>query len=244
VPIFLDLFKSNETSMKQLLASLDERLKESVVEGAPRTIEQHRKLGKLLPRERIQLLLDDDAPFLEICALSGYAQVGVDDCGPYLKLATQNDAVTGGTTICGIGTVCGVECMISSNRYTVKGGTVDEATLRRSGRCGEIARENNLPMLMLVESGGANLTQQFKVFHNGGGAFYQITRQSRARVPQISVVFGSSTAGGAYTPGMSDYVVMVKQQAKVFLGGPPLVKMATGEVTDAESLGGAEMHRY
>lgn len=158
------------------------------------------QLGKLLPRERIDLLLDEDSPFLEICPLAGVDQ---DDC------------VTGGTNIFGIGLVCGVECMISSNRYTIKGGTVDEQTLLRGGRATEIASENNLPQIRLVESGGANLTQQFKIFHKGGGGFYNMTRESAARVPQIAVVFGSSTAGGAYLPGMSDYVVMIKKQAKV-----------------------------
>jgi len=227
VDVHSEQFAANVESMQPLLERLRTQQQLAANEGSERTIARHRKLGKLMPRERVELLLDEDSPFLEICPLAGIEQDGY---------------APGSTTFAGIGLVCGVECVITSNRYTIKGGTIDEASLRRSGRAAEIAHENNLPCIMLVESGGANLTQQFKIFHTGGGSFYNITRQSAKKLPQVSVVFGSSTAGGAYTPGMSDYVVMVKKQAKVYLGGPPLVKMATGEITDHESLGGAEMH--
>jgi acetyl-CoA carboxylase carboxyltransferase component len=213
--------------MEPLVAELASRVLESRSDGSASSQARHRRRGKLMPRERIALLLDDDSPVLEICPLAGWGQ---DGCA------------VGGNSVHVIGVVCGVMCHIVANKYTVKGGTADEATLVRGARAAAIAAENRLPTLMLVETGGANLTQQFKVFHAGGGSFYNMTRSSRAHVPQIAVVFGSSTAGGAYTPGMSDYVIMVKKRAQVFLGGPPLVRMATGEITDAESLGGAEMH--
>jgi acetyl-CoA carboxylase carboxyltransferase component len=142
----------------------------------------------------------------------------------------------------GVGLVCGRECLITANEATVKGGATSEAGLWKNARLADIARINHLPSILLVESAGADLPVQSKIFVAGGRGFREITRRSKERIPTISVVFGSSTAGGAYLPGMSDYVVMVKKQAQVFLAGPPLVKMATGEVSDEESLGGAEMH--
>jgi acetyl-CoA carboxylase carboxyltransferase component len=227
IDVHSELFASNVRSMEPLVAQLSERLQASRSDGSRAAQQRHRARGKLMPRERIAVLLDDDSPWLELCPLAG---VG------------QDAYAVGGNSIHGVGLVCGVACHIVANKFTVKGGTADEPTLMRGARASAVAVENRLPTIMLVETGGANLTEQFKVFHAGGGSFYGMTRASRAHLPQLSVVFGSSTAGGAYTPGMSDYVIMVKQRAQVFLGGPPLVKMATGEVTDAESLGGAEMH--
>lgn len=151
VDVHSEQFAANVESMQPLLERLSTQQQLAANEGSERTIARHRKLGKLMPRERVELLLDEDSPFLEICPLAGIEQDGY---------------APGSTTFAGIGLVCGVECVITSNRYTIKGGTIDEASLRRSGRAAEIAHENNLPCIMLVESGGANLTQQFKVFKN------------------------------------------------------------------------------
>lgn len=200
---------------------------ESRAGGGEKYNERHLSKGKLLPRERIELLLDKDSYFLELCPLAGYSVRGVG---------------TGGSVVGGIGVVSGVECLITASEATIKGGAINEFGLRKSLRLAEIGDKNGLPAINLVESGGADLPNQRKIFVPGGRTFRDITRRSREGIPSICVVFGNSTAGGAYLPGMSDYVVMVRGQAKVFLAGPPLVKMATGEVTDAESLGGAEMH--
>lgn len=178
-------------------------------------------------RERIELLLDEDSPFLELCALAGY---------------DQDDMTLGGSIVAGIGLVSGVLCIVSSNVPTMAGGAMNEAGVLKAGRIHQIAMQNRLPTITLTQSAGANLQQQFKVFHRGGAGFRNQALQSKAQIPSCCVVFGSSTAGGAYTPGMSDYVIMVKKKAAVYLGGPPLVQMATGEVTDSESLGGADMH--
>ena len=148
----------------------------------------------------------------------------------------------GGTNVSGIGLVQGKLCMVNSNVGTRKGGSVDYATVFKSLRLGQIARENRLPSINLVESGGANLPDQAKIFNYGGESFREITRRSKMGIPTISVVFGNATAGGAYVPGMSDYAIFQKQAAKVFLAGPPLVKMATNEIATDEELGGAEMH--
>jgi acetyl-CoA carboxylase carboxyltransferase component len=184
--------------------------------------------GKLLPRERIELLLDPDGWFLELCPLAGYK------CGGGVK--------AGASIIAGVGVVSGVECLISATESTLKGGAMHEWSVQKSRRLAEIGAENGLPSLHLTESAGADLPNQAKIFVPGGQMFRDITRGSKAGHPSICLVFGSSTAGGAYIPGMSDYVVMVDKQAQVFLGGPPLVKMATGEDADEETLGGAAMH--
>jgi acyl-CoA carboxylase subunit beta len=195
--------------------------------GGEKYHKRHVERGKLLPRQRIELLLDRDSPFLEIAPLAGYD----------VKGETPGTSVVGG-----VGIVSGVECLLSASEATVKGGAVTEMSMRKSGRLAEIARENSLVAISCIESAGADLPNQDKIFVYGGAGFRDLTQRSAQRMPTICLVFGSSTAGGAYMPGMSDYVVMVKEQAQVYLAGPPLVKMATGEDTDHETLGGAEMH--
>lgn len=220
-------YKSNYEQMQKLVAELEAKLGKSRFQGSDKHTGKALSQGKLLARDRIELLLDQDSPFLELLPLAG---LGLEGFGP------------GGTTVTGIGLVSGKICLITANVGTNKGGAIDYATLQKSIRIGEIALENRLPVINLVESAGANLPEQEKIFNYGGITFREITRRSKLGLTTISVVFGNSTAGGAYVPGMSDYTVMVKGAAKVFLAGPPLVKMATNEVTDDESLGGAEMH--
>ncbi|CPY52872.1 Pobable propionyl-CoA carboxylase beta subunit AccD2 [Mycobacteroides abscessus] len=192
----------------------------------PKYVARHHERGKLLARERIELLIDPDSPFLELCPLAAWG----------------SDFTVGASLVTGIGVVEGVECMIVANDPTVKGGTSNPWTLRKVLRANDIAFKNRLPVISLVESGGADLPTQKEVFVPGGQMFRDLTRLSAAGIPTIALVFGNSTAGGAYIPGMSDHVVMIKERSKVFLAGPPLVKMATGEESDDESLGGAEMH--
>ncbi len=222
-----ELFSSNRAANEQLLEALDQALAKSREGGGPKYNERHVQRGKLLPRERIELLLDRDSYFLELCALAGH---GVDH------------HTTGAAVVGGVGLVSGVECVVTANESTVKGGSMSELSVVKSRRLTDIATENRLPLINLTESGGADLPNQDKIFVPGGVGFRELTRRSAAKIPSVTVVFGSSTAGGAYVPGMSDYTVMVKNQATVYLGGPPLVKMATGEDTDDESLGGALMH--
>ncbi|MFD4986555.1 acyl-CoA carboxylase subunit beta [Streptomyces sp. NPDC058374] len=194
--------------------------------GGEKYVERHLKRGKLLARERIELLLDEDTPFLELSPLAAWG----------------SDYAVGASLITGIGTVSGVECLITANDPTVRGGASNPWTLKKATRANEIAFANRLPCISLIESGGADLPSQKEIFIPGGALFRDLTRLSAAGIPTVAVVFGNSTAGGAYIPGMSDHVIMVKERSKVFLGGPPLVKMATGEESDDESLGGAEMH--
>jgi acetyl-CoA carboxylase carboxyltransferase component len=219
-----------QTNFAANLASV-ERLKEELAKstrgGGEQYVQRHLKRGKLLPRERVEMLLDEGSYFLEIAPLAGH---------------DMEAEFIGAGVVGGIGLVSGKQCFIIANEATVKGGAVSEIGQRKNARLAEIVATNHLPSISLVESAGADLPVQHKIFVPGGAGFKEITRRSRARIPSISVVFGNSTAGGAYLPGMSDYVVMVKKQAQVFLGGPPLVKMATGEIVDEESLGGAEMH--
>lgn len=222
-----EAFRQNATAMQALLDQLGEHLEKSRFQGKDKHLNRAREQGKLLARERLELCLDPDSPFLELLPLAGLGGKGF---GP------------GGTTVGGIGLVHGRLTMIISNVGTNKGGAVDYATLQKSLRLSEIAFENHLPSINLVESAGANLPEQARIFNYGGASFRDITRRSKAGIPTISVVFGNSTAGGAYVPGMSDYAIFVKDQAKVFLAGPPLVKMATNEVVDDETLGGAAMH--
>ena len=208
------------------LDEIDAELAKALGGGGPKYVERHHARGKLTARERIELLVDPDSPFMELSPLAAY--------GSAFQI--------GASTVVGIGAVSGVECLIVANDPTVKGGTSNPWTLRKILRANQIALQNRLPVISLVESGGADLPTQKEIFVPGGQMFRDLTRLSAAGIPTIALVFGNSTAGGAYIPGMSDHVVMIKERSKVFLAGPPLVKMATGEESDDESLGGAEMH--
>ncbi|MBI1790402.1 MAG: acyl-CoA carboxylase subunit beta [Acidobacteria bacterium] len=222
-----ELYRSNYASMQAALERLRSELQRSTQGGGEKYVRRHLERGKLLPRERVEMLLDEGSYFLELAPLAG---IGLDNESP------------GAGVIGGIGVVSGRECLIIANEATLKGGATGEAGLWKNSRLADIALENRLPAILLVEAAGADLPVQSKIFVPGGRGFREITRRSRRRIPTIAVVFGNATAGGAYLPGMADYAVMVKNQAQVFLAGPPLVKMATGEVVDEESLGGAEMH--
>ncbi len=219
-------FGAAKDAMIAKLAEIETEFGKAIGGGGPKYVERHHKRGKLLPRERIELLLDPDSPFLELCPLAAWG----------------SDFQVGASTIIGIGVVSGVECLIAASDPTVRGGTSNPWTLRKTLRGNEIAKINRLPVISLVESGGADLPTQKEVFVPGGAMFRDLTQLSAAGIPTIALIFGNSTAGGAYVPGMSDHVVMIKERSKVFLAGPPLVKMATGEISDDESLGGAEMH--
>ena len=219
-------FAANREAMLAKLAEIGAQHATAIAGGGPKYTDRHHQRGKLLARERIELLVDEDAPFLELSPLAGYGT-------PY---------TVGASVVTGIGVVSGVECLISASDPTVKGGASNPYTLRKAFRAADIAFQNRLPTIHLVESGGADLPTQKDIFIPGGRTFRDLTRASAHGIPTISLVFGNSTAGGAYLPGMSDHVVMVKERAKVFLAGPPLLKMATGEEADDESLGGAEMH--
>ncbi len=220
-------YLANYASMQSEVERLRAELLRSTQGGGEQYVQRHRSRGKLLPRERIELLLDEGSYFLEVAPLAG---IGIDA------------EFVGAGVVGGVGLVSGRECLIIANEATVKGGSVSEIGQIKNRRLSDIATENHLPSIFLVESAGADLPIQHKIFVPGGRGFREITRRSKQRLASVSVVFGNSTAGGAYLPGMSDYVVMVRNQAKVFLGGPPLVKMATGEIVDEESLGGADMH--
>lgn len=219
-------YTAHRESMLTKLADLEAEHTKALAGGGEKYVDRHRKRGKLLARERIELLLDPDTPFLELSPLAAWG----------------TDYPLGASMVTGIGTVEGVECLITANDPTVRGGASNPWTLKKAFRANEIAYANRLPCISLVESGGADLPSQKEIFIPGGALFRDITRLSAAGIPTVAVVFGNSTAGGAYVPGMSDHVIMIKERSKVFLGGPPLVKMATGEESDDESLGGAEMH--
>src|SRR4051794_6779915 len=217
---------TNRQAMLEKLADLETEHAKAVAGGGAKYVDRHHDRGKLMPRERIELLVDEGSAFLELSPLAGWG----------------SDFAVGASVVTGIGVVEGVECMITANDPTVKGGVSNPWTVKKIFRASQIAEENGLPSVALVESGGADLPTQKEIFIPGGKLFRDITRSSARKEPTIALVFGNSTAGGAYVPGMSDYTVMVREQARVSLGGPPLVKMATGEESDDESLGGAEMH--
>ena len=221
-------YKDNYAEMLKLAEKLESEMIKSRFQGKEKHIDRARKRGKLLARERIELLLDRDSPFLELLPLAG--------------MNNKGGFGAGGTNVSGIGLVQGKLCMINSNVGSRKGGSVDYATAFKGLRIGQITRENRLPSINLVESGGANLPDQAKIFNYGGESFREITRRSQMGISTISIVFGNATAGGAYVPGMSDFAIFQKKAAKVFLAGPPLVKMATNEESTDEELGGAEMH--
>lgn len=224
-----DEYQSNRQAMSRLVAELEERQAQARAGGGERGVQKFRERDKLLPRERLELLLDPGSPFLELSPLAAWSM--------------YNNESPGGSQITGIGLVNGTECMVFVNDATVKGGAVYPMTLAKTLRAQSIAQENRLPCIALVESAGANLLYQAEIFADKGGrSFANQARMSALGIPQIALVFGSSTAGGAYVPGMSDYAVLVRNKATVYLGGPPLVKMAISEETDDETLGGAEMH--
>jgi len=220
------VFAANRDAMLAKLSEIESEHAKAVAGGGPDYTARHHRRGKLLARERIELLADPDSPFLELSPLAAWG----------------SDFTVGASVVTGIGVVEGVECVIVANDPTVRGGTSNPWTLRKTLRANDIALQNRLPLIGLVESGGADLPTQKEIFIPGGRLFRDLTRLSAAGIPTVAVVFGNSTAGGAYLPGMSDHVVMIRERSKVFLGGPPLVKMATGEESDDESLGGAEMH--
>ena len=194
--------------------------------GGVQYVERHRARGKMMVRERLEALVDPGTPVLELCPLAGLH---------------TGDPVGGGVVVA-LAEVAHTQCLVIANDPTVRGGTTSPTTIRKLLRAMDVAEENRLPLLLLVESGGADLPRQADVFVPGGEQFRRLTQLSAQGIPTICVVFGSSTAGGAYLPGMSDYTVMVEDRARVFLGGPPLVKMAIGEEADEEELGGARMH--
>src|SRR2546426_3853483 len=224
-------FKVNAAAMGALVDDLNTRLAKIAEGGGEAARAKHLGRGKLLPRERVQMLLDPDTPFLEIA--------------PLAALGMYDDDAPGAGVIAGIGRVSGVECVIVCNDATVKGGTYYPVTVKKHLRAQEIARENRLPCIYLVDSGGANLPNQDEVFpdrEHFGRIFYNQANLSAEGIPQIAAVLGSCTAGGAYVPAMSDEAVIVRNQGTIFLGGPPLVKAATGEVVTAEELGGGDLH--
>jgi len=224
-------FQAGSASLRALVDDLHRQLAHSAEGGGEKAREKHTARGKLLPRERIRALLDPGSPFLELSPLAAHGMY--DDAAPAAGIIT------------GIGRVHGIEVVVVANDATVKGGTYFPMTVKKHLRAQEVALENRLPCVYLVDSGGAFLPLQDEVFpdkEHFGRIFYNQARMSGLGIPQIAVVMGSCTAGGAYVPAMSDETIIVREQGTIFLGGPPLVKAATGEVVDAEALGGADVH--
>ncbi len=224
-------FRANAAAMQALVEDLREQTARCVEGGSPEQRERHVARGKMWVRERIDHLLDPGTPFLEFSVLAGFGMYGGD--------------VAAGGIVTGIGRISGVECVIVANDATVKGGSYFPITVKKHLRAQEIARQNHLPCIYLVDSGGANLPLQDEVFpdrEHFGRIFFNQANLSAAGIPQISVVMGSCTAGGAYVPAMSDETVIVRNQGTIFLGGPPLVKAAIGEEVSAEELGGGDVH--
>jgi 3-methylcrotonyl-CoA carboxylase beta subunit len=224
-------FQANAAAMRALVDDLQAQVARAAAGGGEAARAKHTARGKLLPRERVQMLLDPGTPFLELAPLAAHGMYG-------------GDAPCAGV-IAGIGRVSGVDCMIVCNDATVKGGTYYPMTVKKHLRAQEVAMQNMLPCIYLVDSGGANLPNQDEVFPDRdhfGRIFYNQANMSAQGIPQVAVVMGSCTAGGAYVPAMSDETIIVKNQGTIFLGGPPLVKAATGEVVTAEDLGGGDVH--
>jgi len=230
-------FKANAGAMRSVVADLRATVARIALGGPESARQKHLARGKLLPRERVNALVDPGSPFVELSQLAAYGMYGGSAENPF--------EVPAASLITGIGRVNGVECMIVANDATVKGGTYYPLTVKKHLRAQEIAGENRLPCIYLVDSGGAFLPMQEDVFpdkEHFGRIFYNQANLSAAGIPQIAAVMGSCTAGGAYVPAMSDESIIVKDQGTIFLGGPPLVKAATGEVVSAEDLGGADVH--
>ena len=226
-----ETFRASADQMRALVDDLNAKLAQVAQGGGEKARQRHVSRGKLLPRERVEMLLDPDTPFLDIA--------------PLAALDLYDNAAPGAGLIAGIGRVSGVECLIVCNDATVKGGTYYPLTVKKHLRAQEIAQQNHLPCIYLVDSGGANLPNQDEVFPDRdhfGRIFFNQAQMSALGIPQIAVVMGSCTAGGAYVPAMSDEAIIVKEQGTIFLGGPPLVKAATGEVVSAEDLGGGDVH--
>jgi acetyl-CoA carboxylase carboxyltransferase component len=221
-----DQYAANRAGLVAVLADHEAELDRVRAGGGERYVARHRSRGRLPVRERIELLVDPDSPFLELSPIAGWG----------------TESHVGAVIVTGVGVVEGVECVVIAHEPTVRGGSMNPWTLKKNLRALEIARVNRMPVVYLVESGGADLPTQGDLFVPAGQIFRDLTELSALAVPTIALVFGNSTAGGAYVPGMCDYSVLVDQQAKVFLGGTPLVKMATGEDADEEELGGAAMH--
>ena len=224
-------FKANAAAMRALVDDLNAKLAAVVQGGGEAARAKHLARGKLLPRERVEMLLDPDTPFLEVAPLAAFDRYG--------------NAAPGAGLIAGIGRVSGVDCMVVCNDATVKGGTYFPMTVKKHLRAQEIAQQNRLPCIYLVDSGGANLPNQDEVFpdrEHFGRIFFNQAQMSAQGIPQIAVVMGSCTAGGAYMPAMSDESIIVKNQGTIFLAGPPLVKAAIGEIVSAEDLGGGDVH--
>ena len=221
-----DEFRDNAAAMGALLDQVEALHEHVLAGGGAQYVERHRSRGKMLVRERLEALVDPGTPVLELSPLAGLH---------------TGDPLGGGVVVA-LAEVAGTQCLVIANDPTVRGGTTSPTTIGKLLRAMDVAEENRLPLLLLVESGGADLPRQADVFVPGGEQFRRLTQLSAQGIPTVCVVFGSSTAGGAYLPGMSDYTVMVEGRARVFLGGPPLVKMAIGEDADEEELGGARMH--
>src|SRR5487761_502093 len=221
-----ETYRRNREVQLAAVAALNEQLDLTRAGGGEKYADRHHARGRMLVRERIELLLDRDAAFLELSALAAWG----------------TEFAVGASIVTGVGVVSGVECVIITHDPTVRGGSMNPYSLRKTLRALEIARVNRLPVINLVESGGADLPTQADLFVPAGRTFHDLTELSAMGIPTVALVFGNSTAGGAYVPGMCDYAVLVDRQAKVVPGGPPLVKMATGEEADDEALGGAEMH--
>ena len=226
-----ETFRANREQMLALIEQF-RALEQKARDASNSRRDLFRKRGQLLPRERVALLLDRGAPWLELATLAGLRMH--DDDGA--------DGIQGGGGIAGIGSVSGIRCIVVASDSAIKGGTSTPMGVKKNLRVQQIAMESKLPIVRLVESGGANLLYQAEMFVEGGRSFANQARMSAGGIPQVTVVHGSSTAGGAYLPGLSDYVVLVRNKAKVFLAGPPLLRAATGEIATDEELGGAEMH--
>ncbi|MDJ0770041.1 MAG: carboxyl transferase domain-containing protein [Ilumatobacter sp.] len=221
-----DDYRENVAAMEALWSEVAELMASVPSIGGQRYVDRHRRRGKMLPRERIEQLVDPDTPFLELSSLAGWG----------------SEFPIGAGSVTGIGIVEGVECAIGASDMTYRGGSMNPRSVDKGMRFQEIIRRNRLPWINLNESAGADLPHQADIFIRGGEGFRNQTQLSKLGIPTITAVFGPNTAGGAYTPGMSDYTIFVKERGTAYLGGPPLVKMAIDEVVDEETLGGAEMH--